>query len=425
MRSDYETFVARRGDVLKDLQAVSRRANSITPVVNYEDLGIIRNTIGPAMNIEKFGQAWHDYLSESPTLLFGPFIKEAGFWGDVWGGISDIGGGIWGGIKGVGSALKNVAMAPWNIYQGIRQGWQGGGPWYSRLGRALGGAVEGAFRPIEDLGGAIYQPIRGTLQGLGQWTQLEHVDAIRRAAQAADPWAEFGFKYILPTVGMALLPGGQAGAAARIAGTGGRIARAAGSVGRGLRMAEVPAEAAAAAAQGGRLARMGRAAANIFVPTRGELSALGQTARGVGTAARELVTTPSIGAAGRVVRGTLGTGLQATKTLSGPAMIGSLALQGPDLAQAWQQGWRPWRAAPREIGQMAEAPVQGVQPQVAQAAPEIPTPIGQLQAPPRQNVVRPLSARTEQPASPQQPEQDFSGYLGNVFQSAWQPVAMS
>ena len=405
MRSDYETVLARRGDVLKDLQAVSRRANSVTPVLNPEDLGIIRNTIGPALNIEKFGRAWSRYIEKSPTVLYGPLLKEAGFWdwvsGDLWGGLKDVAGGIGGFFTGVGSAAKNLALAPYNIYKGIEGGATSSGPWYSRVGRALGGAVEGAFRPVEDLGGAVYQPIRGTIKGVGNITNLDQTRLGDWAAKA-DPWAEAGFRYLLPAVGLAALPGGQVGAAARIAGTGGRLSRMGSAAGRVFRMAEVPAGAANQAAQGGRAVR----AIRSLIPTSGEMSALGQTARGVGTAAKTLVTNPSLKAFGDLTLGTAGTTLQATKTLGGPAMLGGLAFQMPEMTEAWQQGWRPWGGSEQQVAQAPQAP---------QTSPNT--------LPTAQVAPKALPAPKEQPPAPAQPEQDFSRYLGGAFQSAWQPMA--
>jgi hypothetical protein len=143
MRSNWDTFQDARQQVLTDLQRVSRRANGIAPVVDPEDIGIIRNVIRPALDMGKFSEAGMRFIQASPYVNSMELYKYAGFWGDwgdsIWSGIKDVGSGL----KDFGVGLGKTVAAP---YYAIKGGLEGG--W----GGALHGLLSGPEQVAEGIG---------------------------------------------------------------------------------------------------------------------------------------------------------------------------------------------------------------------------------------------------------------------------------
>lgn len=151
MRSNWETFQNARQQVLTDLQNVSRHARGIAPVVNPEDIGIIRNIIRPAMELGKFGSAGILFLQTSPYLCSYDLVKQAGFWEDwgsgAWEGLKDIGSGLLDVGAGVG---KTLAAPGYMVYRAIRGG-QDEGAWGALKGLGKG-LIEGPVQLASGVG---------------------------------------------------------------------------------------------------------------------------------------------------------------------------------------------------------------------------------------------------------------------------------
>ena len=230
MRSNYDTYRQRRLEILQDLQKYSRRANGIAPIANYEDIGIIRNTIRPALELDKFAsvEVFPDPAQLTLILDLGGLDKLAGFWGDVWEGMKGGAGRLWGGIKTLGTdvlwpVVKLPYTIPKSIYEHVTEAWRPDSSFLSNLGRSTVGTLSGILEPVEDIASGIYRSGRDIATGaLGSipGVELGFQKAMRTpylgsALRTADTALE-SLARIAPGAALMFLPGGQVSGLARI-----------------------------------------------------------------------------------------------------------------------------------------------------------------------------------------------------------------
>lgn len=167
MRSDEETLAANRQAVLEDLRKYLRRARSETPVVNPEDIGIIRNTVHPALEMPKFGEAGLFFLLHTPNVDFW-MIKESGWLEDVgegmWSGVKTLGGGLYDLGKGVYHGLTSIPTGIVRGVEGAIKGWNEGEGVWAPL-KAMSGGIGGLLSPVSDVAQDAYRGLKGVVGG--------------------------------------------------------------------------------------------------------------------------------------------------------------------------------------------------------------------------------------------------------------------
>lgn len=268
MRSNYDTYRQRRLEVLQDLQKYSRRAKGIAPVANYEDIGIIRNTIRPALELDKFAAVVEFVPDPSELTLIldlSGIDKIAGWLGDVWEGIKGGAGRLWQGVKTLGTdvlwpTLKLPYSVGKSIYEHVGDAWRPGSGILGNLGRSAVGAISGIMEPVEGIAAGAYRGLRDV--GTGTLGML--------------PGAELGFQGLMrdPTTGKILRTADIAGES---------IARIAPSV---ATMFLPGGQGAGAAGIGANLARLGLGAAKYGPMAQGLLSQWPHTGGGIGEGLR-------------------------------------------------------------------------------------------------------------------------------------------
>ena len=161
-RSNDETYRELRQRALEDLQDWSRRARSIAPVANPDDIRILRNIVRPAFEQAKLGSIGMTHAASGPLLPL--LVKNAGMWDDFTGAA----GRLWEGTKGVGNLLNpyQILKLPYEMGKGVYEAGQdiASGKTEGVLGGA-GRVWEGLTSPLQERGGRLYDTTKNLVAG--------------------------------------------------------------------------------------------------------------------------------------------------------------------------------------------------------------------------------------------------------------------